>query len=93
VTARQQAILGERCPGIYPVERRPVVHLIIGEARFFSRPAVSSCVPEDGGRRARPGGRHCGQRLGKGPVGRLAPQCPRTPTTGGIKHREACPEL
>jgi transcriptional regulator with XRE-family HTH domain len=35
VAARQQAILGERHPGIYPGERRPVVHLIIGEAALL----------------------------------------------------------
>ena len=41
----------------------------------------------DGGRRARPGGRHCAQRLGKGPVGRLAPRRPRTP----IRERHQAP--
>jgi len=44
-----------------------------------------------GGRRVRPGGRHCEQRLGKGPVGHLAAQRPATPSRGGIKRRAACP--
>ena len=37
VTARQMAILGERRPGTYPGERRPAVHLIIGQAALLQQ--------------------------------------------------------
>jgi transcriptional regulator with XRE-family HTH domain len=37
VAARQEAILGERSPEIYPGRRRPVVHLVIGEAALLQQ--------------------------------------------------------
>jgi hypothetical protein len=46
VAARQQAILSERRPGIYPGERRPVVHLVIGEAALVQQVGSKQLMDE-----------------------------------------------
>lgn len=56
VAARQQAILGERSPEIYPGLRRPVVRLVIGEAALLQQVGAFACyISAPSRRRPRPG--------------------------------------
>jgi hypothetical protein len=46
VLARQEAIFGEREPGVYPGEHRPAVHLVIGQAALHQQVGGSEVMDE-----------------------------------------------
>ena len=56
VLARQAAILGDRLPGVYPGERRPAVHVVIGQAALHQDVGGTAVMDEQFRRVARVAG-------------------------------------